>query len=184
MKRWMAALLAGLLVFACTGCTALEQTPWPVPSRTASVLEDMEPIQQPDFDDDTASSTAQIQDGQEEEEMNLEIIVGDTVFSAELYQNEAARTLWQMLPLTLSMNELNGNEKYSYLSQQFPTNPQQPAGIQTGDLMLFGADCLVLFYDSFPTSYRYTPLGRVEDPAGLAQALGEGNVTVQFLPSE
>lgn len=46
--------------------------------------------------------------------------------------------------------------------------------------MLFGSSCVVLFYEDFSTSYAYTPLGAVSDPAGLAEALGAGGVTVTF----
>lgn len=41
--------------------------------------------------------------------------------------------------------------------------------IHAGDIMLYGASCLVLFYEDFNTSYRYTPLGYIEDPDGLAK---------------
>lgn len=116
--------------------------------------------------------------------MNLQIIANGVTFRAQLYDNLAAEAFREQLPLTLSMSELNGNEKYYYLPQSLPTDPYRPEQIQTGDLMLFGSDCLVLFYETFSTSYRYTPLGRVEDPAGLAQALGNGSVTVQFLLEE
>jgi len=46
--------------------------------------------------------------------------------------------------------------------------------------MIYGRNTLVLFYKSFSTSYRYTRLGRVNDPAGLAAALGTGNVKVAY----
>ena len=78
------------------------------------------------------------------------------------------------------MQELNGNEKYSYLSQTLSTNASCPDSIHTGDLMLFGSDCLVLFYKDFSTSYSYTPIGKLDNPQGLSAALGSGNVTVTF----
>ena len=60
---------------------------------------------------------------------------------------------------------------------------KEAAGIQedkNGDLMLYGSKTLVLFYQSFSTSYSYTKLGAIDDATGLATALASGNVAVTF----
>ena len=83
--------------------------------------------------------------------------------------------------MTISMSELNGNEKYYYMSNPLPVNAERPGNIHAGDLMLYGSDCLVLFYESFSSGYSYTRLGRVDDSAGLAEVLGTGDVEVTLL---
>ena len=118
--------------------------------------------------------------GEEETMPKLQISVGDRTFSATLYENETTQALLDMLPASFAMSELGGNEKYVYLPEKLPTAASQPGQIQAGDLMLYGDDCLVLFYESFPTSYSYTSLGQIDDPSGLAQAVGTGEVTVSF----
>ncbi|GAB3760292.1 cyclophilin-like fold protein [Spirosoma pomorum] len=110
----------------------------------------------------------------------LLIRVGQRTFTTTLQNNATTTAFKARLPLTLSMRELNGNEKYGELTTSLPTNAANPGTIQAGDLMLYGSSTLVVFYESFRTSYSYTRLGRIDNPAGLATALGAGNVTVTF----
>ena len=83
-------------------------------------------------------------------EMNITIEAGGRTFDAVLYANTAADEIADCLPFTLSMSELNGNEKYYY------------------------------FDESFSTSYSYTPIGRILNPEGLEEALGRGSIKVAF----
>ena len=112
--------------------------------------------------------------------MELEITVGGQVFTAVLEDNPTARAFYEHLPLTADMTELNGNEKYYYLENSLPTDPATVGKIHSGDLMLYGSDCLVLFYQDHDSNYSYTRLGTVADPDGLAQAVGNGSVTVTW----
>ena len=110
----------------------------------------------------------------------ITVTVGGTCFSATLQDSGTTRALLDRMPLELTMRELNGNEKYCYLDRPLPARDFCPGQIRAGDLMLFGADCLVLFYESFSTGYTYTPLGRLDDPRGLADVLGRGGVRVRL----
>lgn len=167
-KRVILALVSGI-VFLLTACgnedvssiRGEEKTPAPAASpKTAETIDTEE----------TGEETLQ----------QIEVLVGDTAYTAQLADTEAASQLLEQLPLELEMQELNGNEKYAYLSQSLTADASRPVSIHAGDLMLFGSDCLVLFYEDFSTSYSYTPVGKLEKPEGLSQVLGSGAVTVTF----
>ena len=119
---------------------------------------------------------------QKEEEVQMRMVIraGGKSFPAVLYNNEAAAAVWEKLPMTFYMSEMNGNEKYYYLSESLPTNSSRPSHIHTGDLMLYGDNCLVLFYKNFSTSYSYTPLGRIDNSEELEDALGKRNIKITF----
>jgi hypothetical protein len=110
----------------------------------------------------------------------MKIKVGSKTFNATLYDNQTATAFKDLLPLTVDMVELNGNEKYVDLAESLPTNASNPGTIKNGDLMLYSSSTLVLFYKTFSTSYSYTKLGRIDDVTGLVAALGSGNVSVTF----
>lgn len=110
----------------------------------------------------------------------IKIKINSQTFTATLWDNNSAKAFKEMLPLTINMIEMNGNEKYYDLPNSLPANSSNAGTIKNGDLMLYGSKTFVLFYKTFSTSYSYTKLGSVDDVAGLATALGSGNITVTF----
>jgi hypothetical protein len=110
----------------------------------------------------------------------MKIKIGNSTFTATLYDNQAATGFKSLLPLKVNMVELNNNEKYVDLPRSLPTSAANPGTIQNGDLMLYGSSTLVLFYKTFSTSYSYTKLGRIDDVTGLVSSLGSGNLSITF----
>ena len=106
--------------------------------------------------------------------------VGSKTFKCVFYNNKTAKALLKKMPVKYNMSELNGNEKYKYLKKELPANEKMVKKIKAGDIMLYGSDCLVVFYKSFSTTYEYTPVGHVTNPRGLKKAVGAGSVTIQF----
>lgn len=115
---------------------------------------------------------------QEAETVDLQIIINEKSFSAKLYNNATTKKLVEQLPMTIQMSEMNENEKYYFMPNALPTNSRSPGQIKAGDIMLYGSDCLVLFYESFSTSYNYTSLGYIQEAEEFSYAVGSGSVTV------
>lgn len=111
---------------------------------------------------------------------DITVAIGDQSFTAKMEQNSTAEAFRALLPLTLEMQELNGNEKYNYLAQSLPTNRTKVGTIHAGDIMLYGDNCVVVFYETFTTTYQYTPIGHITNPEGLKEAIGSGKVTINF----
>ena len=110
----------------------------------------------------------------------MKIKIGTNSYNATLYGNKTTEALKVLLPLTLDMTDLNGNEKKFDLSVNLPTNIEEIGTIHEGDLLLWENNTIVLFYKSFNTPYRYTKIGKIDDANGLAAALGGGDVKVSF----
>lgn len=124
-------------------------------------------------------------DGQEAEEngtviKQMIVEVNGQQFEAELYDNATAAALENILPMTLSMEEMNGNEKYYFMDGSLPSDAEDIGTIRSGDIMLYGSDCLVAFFKTFETSYSYTRIGHIEDAEGFAAALESGTVEIGF----
>jgi hypothetical protein len=106
--------------------------------------------------------------------------IGERRFSITLANTEAARAFAAMLPLSIEMADLNGNEKHAELPKSLSTNATRPGTIRNGELKLYGSRTLVVFYSTFNSPYSYTSLGRIDDPAQLVSTLGQMGILIQF----
>ena len=127
--------------------------------------------------------TSNISDWQQEKKddsneviKSMKAIINDTEYIIDLEDNETVRKIVSILPQELMMSELNGNEKYIYLDTTLPTNSSNPKRINVGDVMLYGDNCLVIFYKSFDTSYSYTIIGHIDNLPNL----GNDSISVKF----
>lgn len=111
----------------------------------------------------------------------IKVTIAKQTYKAKLYNNKTAEELMKKFPLNLTMNDLNDNEKYYYFDSTFTTNEEQLVSIKAGDIMLYGNDCLVVFYESFETPYKYTKVGYIENlPDDFNEIIGNGSVTINF----
>ena len=107
---------------------------------------------------------------------SVNINIDGREYILNLEDNNTTKELVNMLPLSITMNELNGNEKYYYLDSNLSTNNYNPGTINKGDVMLYGSNCLVVFYKSFDTSYSYTKIGHIDN----LDDLDSGNIEVKI----
>ena len=108
----------------------------------------------------------------------ITITINNQVYTATLEENNTTRELINKLPLKITMDELNGNEKYYYMDSSLPTDSKRVEKIKTGDIMLYGSDCLVIFYDSFSTPYSYTRIGKIDNPDSLKSVVGKNSIEI------
>ena len=160
-----------IMTFALSACSgSAEGSVKPIESQTETASEMQT----------TTAASAKAVAVETEAAAKVKVIVGDKAYMAELEDNETAEELVKRMPLEFMMNELNGNEKFHNLSEPLPADAQSVESVHAGDLMLYGDDCLVLFYEDFQTSYRYTRIGHFESADGLSDVIGSGNVTVRL----
>lgn len=107
---------------------------------------------------------------------SVKAIINEKEYQIKVENNKTAQDFTKMLPKEFEMIELNGNEKYVYLEEKLKTNPATSNHIEAGDVMMYGNNCLVIFYKSFETSYSYTKIGHIENLPNL----GSENIKVKI----
>ena len=106
----------------------------------------------------------------------IKVIIDNKTYKLNLESNQTAEELINILPQEYMMNELNGNEKYVYINESLTTKAHQYKQIEKGDVMLYGDNCIVIFYNSFETNYRYTKIGHIDNLPNL----GKENIKISF----
>lgn len=111
------------------------------------------------------------------ENKTMKVVIDNKEYRVILEDNETVDELLDLLPKSYVMKDLNDNEKYTYMEESLKINPVNPNKINKGDIMLFGDNCLVIFYKSFITSYSYTKIGHIDN----LEDLGEGDINVKLI---
>lgn len=128
---------------------------------------------------ETDTAETDIQNNAEENKVaNMNVQVGDVVFSATLEENEAVSALVEMMrksPVVIQMSDYSGFEKVGPLGTSLPVNNSQTT-TQAGDIVLYNGNQIVIFYGS--NSWSYTRLGHIDDLTGWEDALGSEDVTM------
>ena len=106
----------------------------------------------------------------------ISVIIDGKTYKLNLESNTTVDEFVRLLPNEYTMNELNGNEKYVYINESLSTSEYMPKRIEKGDVMLYGDNCIVIFYKSFDTNYSYTKIGHIDD----LDDLGNKDIVVRF----
>ena len=139
---------------------------------TTIIINNKEPVIDPNLTQEVSQ-----QNNNEENPMNeIFVNLNGQKLKINLEDNSTTSALIKLLPLSLSMNDLNDNEKYVYLDESLPTNTFSPKHIESGDVMLYGDNCLVIFYKSFSTNYDYTKIGHIDNLPNL----DDGEVSISI----
>lgn len=185
MKKAIPLTLAVLMSLSVllTGCGSSEQAESTSESSSAAQMEDTSSSEAESSSEPEASEpeSGDVENGQVEEEnseMQMNVQVGGSTFTATLEENAAADALVDMMeqgPVTIQMSDYSGFEKVGPLGTSLPASSQQTT-TQAGDIVLYQGNQIVMFYGS--NSWSYTRLGHINDLTGWKEALGNGDVTV------
>lgn len=131
-------------------------------------------------DNETVENSEMILDLESENKMskdvNVVITINNKSYKVDLEENNTVNEFIKILPKEFNMKELNGNEKYVYIDKSLPTETCYPKHIEAGDIMLFGDNCVVIFYKSFDTTFGYTKIGHINS----IEDLGKEDLVIKF----
>ena len=106
----------------------------------------------------------------------IKVSVNGRTYDAKVESNTTAKEFLNILPISLTMNDSDGNRKYSYMYSGLTTSSSKTKNFQAGDIALSGTSTIVVFYKSTNSSGKFIKLGHIDDFPDL----GSGSATISF----
>ncbi|MBQ6449561.1 hypothetical protein IJJ08_01500 [bacterium] len=112
---------------------------------------------------------------------DLRVRLGGHEYLGRFEDNPTTRKLKSGCPWRLELADQDRLAKFCLLEGvKLPTDARRPEQITPGQFYLYEDNCLVLFYQPARTSYRYTYLGELLDPAKLIDYIGYHQTTLEL----
>lgn len=193
-KTVICILMAGLLLFSFSGCGNQQEERSSLGSESSreesglvsSISSAIEEASSSDEQKPKPTSSPTVSNQPEKPEVEitaetlLQVTVNGQAFLVELEDTAAAKELCEMLPMNLGMGDWEKAAKAFELPSVFTQEEKEFPSISKGQLLLKGSSELLLFYEDWEESGDYTPIGTVQQPDELAQALSGDMVEIAF----
>lgn len=116
--------------------------------------------------------------------MKLNLIVGESVFTATMYVNASVTEFISMLPLTLTLGDYNRKERSSRLPKRLSIDePENGVNISAGDINYYTPfRNLSIYYHDGEHSFCQVPLGKIDKKGieAIRKMAGSDPVEVTF----
>ena len=108
------------------------------------------------------------------EERIIRITAGSHVIHAKLYDNAAARALWDKMPVTYSMQNLYNREMcFRMGAGSLPTKEAKDTGYKVGDISYWPPmGSLVILYSQNGEVFEQQPIGHTDDDISFFANMG------------
>ena len=175
MKKYLGAFLAFLMALslaACAGPAPAESAPQaPAPAESMpeeSPSPETMPAQQP-----------QQQEG--EMPMHISVTASGSTVVFELNDNQAARGLYEQLPMTVAVENFSNNEKIFYPPEELDTSDAPLAEGGAGTLAYYAPwGDVVMFYDEYSENSSLYELGQAVSGGELVGQLS-GTIMIDIV---
>lgn len=117
--------------------------------------------------------------------MKIGLKIGDKVLTATLADNPSARDFVSLLPLTLTMDDLFGREKFGHLPRAISGGGPRARSYEVGQVIYWspGPDVAIFYRDdgqSIP-SPGIIVLGKIDGGIDALNVRGSVNVTIELI---
>lgn len=163
MNPMLLPFAAAAMLFTCNVCTGSELVEFP----------------------DKHSTAIAIANAAQADTMKIKLKVGDHVITSTLIDSETTRDFVSLLPLTLTMNDLFGREKFGHLPRAISEGGKRTRTYEVGQVIYWSPGPDVAIYYRFDGSSIPSPgiivMGKIDSGVEALDVPGSVKVTIELV---